>query len=81
MKCLTQAQGDGTWGQLGNAYFLAEGDSRELDAVFGKLQKQYGKPVFGGQGKKLRPIPDNPVPVDVARYLKALPQACMVQDK
>lgn len=81
MKCLTEAQGDGTWGQLGKAYFLAEGDTKELDALFGKLQEQYGKPIFGREGKKLNPIPDKPVPADVAKDLEALPQASMVQDK
>ena len=81
MKCLTQAQGDGIWGQLGHAYFLAEGDKKELDALFGKLQKQYGKPIFGQEGKRLNPIPDKPVPAAVVKDLKALPRAGMVQDE
>src|SRR5579872_7077072 len=37
MKCLTRAQGDGTWGQLHDAYFLAEGERKKLDALFNKL--------------------------------------------
>ena len=31
MKCLTKAGGDGTWGQLHDAYFLAEGDPAALN--------------------------------------------------
>lgn len=81
MKCLTTAQGDGAWGQLHDAYFLAEGDRAELDALFSKLGKKYGKPVFGQEGKKLGPIPDQPVPADVVKQLKELLAAGRITDK
>jgi hypothetical protein len=80
MKCLTQAQGDGTWGQLDDAYFLAEGESHELHALFAKLEKRYGKPAFGQEGKPSGPISDKPIPDKVVRELKALPKADKVQD-
>src|SRR5262245_5138626 len=47
LKCLTRAGGDGTWGQLNDAYFLAEGERAQLDSVFASIEKQYGKPAFG----------------------------------
>ena len=81
MKCLTQAQGDGTWGQLHDAYFLAEGGRPALDTLYGQLQQQYGKPTFGREGAKLRPLTDKPIPAAVIRELKALPTGKNVQDK
>jgi hypothetical protein len=63
MKCLTQAQGDGVWGQLHDAYFLAEG--KDLDDLFGKLKEKYGMPVFGRKGEKLEPISDKPLPAEL----------------
>lgn len=80
MKCLTQAQGDGTWGQLHDAYFLAEG-GKDLEGVFGKLEKQYGKPVFGHDGKKLEPISDKPLPPELIKELQTLPMAEKVVEK
>ncbi len=71
MKCLTRAQGDGTWGQLHDAYFLAEGGSKELAALYGTLKTRYGKPVFAEQGKQLRPISAKPIRADVVRALRA----------
>jgi hypothetical protein len=81
MKCLTRAQGDGIWGQLHDAYFLAEGDGQRLTALYDKLQKRYGKPVFAAQGKELRPISDKPIRAEVVRALRALPKADKVQSK
>lgn len=81
LKCLARAGGDGIWGQLHGAYFLAEGDKAKLDAVFAQVEKDYGKPVFGGGGKKLDPIPDKPVPAEVIAALKQLPSANEVKDK
>ena len=73
MKCLTRAQGDGKWGQLHDAYFLAEGDADQLMAVFSKLEKKYGKPIMGEKGKKLEPISDIPLDKKVIAALKKLP--------
>ena len=81
MRRLTRAGGDGTWGQLDDAYFLAEGDKTKLDSVFSELQKEYGKPTFGAKGKELNPLPDKPVPADVIEALKSLPRANQVKDK
>jgi hypothetical protein len=79
MKCLTHAGGDGTWGQLHDAYFLAEG--KDLDALFGKLKEKYGTPIFGRKGEKLDPISDKPLPAELIKELKALPQADKVPEK
>lgn len=79
MKCLTQAEGEGTWGQLHDAYFLGEG--KDLDALFGKLKVKYGAPVFGRKREKLGPISDKPLPAELVEKLKALPQADAVQQK
>lgn len=75
MKCLTIAHGDGTWGQLHGAYFLAEGNTAALNAVFNSLEKDFGKPVFGRKGTTLDPIPDEPLPAAVLAALQHLPQA------
>ena len=75
MKCLTIARGDGKWGQLHGAYYLAEGDPAALSAVFTSLEKQYGKPTFGGKGTNLAPIPDQPLPTALLADLKKLPRA------
>jgi len=79
MKFLTHSGGDGIWGQLHDSYFLAEGGQEELNAVFAKLERNYGKPVFGRKGDKLEPIPDMPVPPKVAEALPHLPHAGTVK--
>jgi hypothetical protein len=81
MHCLTRAKGDGTWGRLHDAYFLAEGGKKELEKLFGGLGKTYGEPVFGGEGKTPDPISDRPLPVELIRALKTLPRAAQVKDK
>jgi hypothetical protein len=75
MKCLTKARGDGTWGELHDAYFLAEGDSAALNAVFAQLKEKYGQPVMGEKGKDLEPISDNALDDKLIETLKKLPQA------
>jgi len=62
LKCLTRSGGDATWGELNDAYFLAEGDPAQLDAVFSQWEPDYGKPVFGAKGVNLPPISDRPAP-------------------
>ena len=81
MKCLTRAGGDGQWGEMHDSYFLAEGDTAKLDAVFAKQEAAYGKPVFGGKGKDLPPITDRPLPAAVLAALKALPRAPKAVEK
>jgi len=75
MKCLTKAGGDGAWGQLHDAYFLAEGDAGQLKTVFSKLKKKYGQPVMGKKGNKLEPISDISLDRKLITALKKLPQA------
>jgi hypothetical protein len=86
MKCLTKAGGDGTWGQLHNAYFLAEGDQAALNDVFARLKTSYGSPVMGEKGKRLEPITDTPItdtPLaeSLIAELKNLPRANQVGEK
>lgn len=81
MKCLTKAAGDGTWGQLHDAYFLAEGDPAALNDVFARLKEKYGPPVLGEKGKKLEPIPDSPLDEKLIETLKKLPRAREVGDQ
>jgi len=80
LQCLTHADGDGTWGQLDKAYFLAEGARKQLDALFVSLENQHGKPVLGPKGKQLEPIPNQPVPAVVVNELNSLPQAEQAQE-
>ena len=80
MKCLTIARGDGKWGELHGAYFLAEGDTNALNTVFADLEKECGKPVFGGKGKQLDPIPNEPLPAKVLAGLKSLPRASKTKE-
>jgi hypothetical protein len=81
LKCLTHAEGDGVWGQLHDAYFLAEGGDKELDLVFKSREKEFGLPIFGKQGQRLAPISDKRVPADVVEALKSLPRANNVGDE
>jgi Domain of unknown function (DUF3472) len=75
MKCLIRARGDGTWGVLHDAYFLAEGDPGRLEAVFSQLEPEYGKPAFGGKRTVLPPITDRRLPARVIQELTDLPRA------
>ncbi len=88
MKCLTKAHGDGTWGTMHNAYFLAEGDAKALEATFASAKDKYGEPAMGEnkkpkgdkaqkpeKPKDLDPIPDSPIPDNVLEQLKHLPKA------
>lgn len=81
LKCLTRAGGDGSWGQLHGAYFLAEGSKEALDKTFASLEKDYGKPVYGSKGQRLDPIPDQPVPGATVTALQKLPRAGKVAEK
>jgi len=81
LKCLNRAQGDGVWGRLHDAYFLAEGGEQERQAMFEKLQGRFGSPVFGEAGKRLAPISDKPLPAEVVEALRRLPRASKVDAK
>jgi hypothetical protein len=80
MKFLTRSGGDGTWGQMHQSYFLAEGAPEKLHAVFTKLEPTYGKPVFSAKGTALPPLNSHPLPPAVATALKTLPQAPKVKN-
>jgi hypothetical protein len=78
LKHLTRsggASGSGRWGQLRSAYFLAEGSPEQLAKAFAKLEPQYGQPIFGVDGKELPPIPAKPLPAELIKELKRLPNA------
>jgi hypothetical protein len=82
MKCLTRAQGDGTWGQFHDCYFLAEGDPAALRAVFAQWKKKkFGVPLIAEKGKSLAPISDVPLPKKLIANLKKLPRANEVGEK
>ena len=70
MKCLTKATGDGKWGKLHDAYFLAEGSDANLTDVFAKSKKRYGEPMMGVKGKKLEPITELPLDERLIAALK-----------
>jgi Domain of unknown function (DUF3472) len=78
MECLTRARGDGTWGVLNDAYFLAEREKGRLAAVFSQLEAKYGKPAFGGAGRALPPISDRRLSADAIKELTTLPRAAVV---
>jgi hypothetical protein len=79
MKCLTRAVGDGTWGELHDAYFLASGGTNELGAVFSSLEPSYGKPRYAGKEVRLEPLMDRLLPADLIARLKHLPRAAQVE--
>lgn len=79
MKCLTKARGDGRWGQLHGAYFLAEGDSKGLEQVFESVKEKYGARTDGEKSKALEPIANEPVPQEVVAALQTLPAAPSVR--
>ena len=81
LNCLTHAQGDGTWGQLHDAYFLAEGSSKELSDLFERLEAKYGAPAYGKGPKKLSPISDKPILDELNKQLKELPQTEKTESK
>lgn len=81
LKCLTVANGDGKWGQLQDAYFLAEGDEKQLTTLYAALGKQYGEPAFGKNGATLTPISDRALPPAVIEALAGLPRAKELKDR
>jgi len=81
LQCLVRAKGDGVWGQVHDAYFLAEGDKAELDHVFAALPKGYGAPVYGGGGKSLDPLPSLAMPASVVAALQKLRRTGKVEDR
>jgi hypothetical protein len=80
MQCLTEATGDGHWGQLHDAYFLAEGDQAKLDSLLATLKKDYGDPTFGTKGKKLAPVSNKAIPPETLTALKNLPRAKLAKE-
>jgi hypothetical protein len=75
LKPLTKATGNNYWGQLNDAYFLAEGADKKLETVFRGLEGKYGKPVYGSKGDELPPITAKPIPAEVVKALNDLPRA------
>lgn len=81
LQPLTKARGDGLWGQLDGAYFLAEGADDELAKTFRSLEPKYGKPAYARVGEKLPPLKADPVPEAIVAELKMLPRADTLQEK
>jgi Domain of unknown function (DUF3472) len=81
LKCLTRATGDGKWGELKDSYFLAEGSDDKVISLFAKLERDYGKPTFGGKSAKLKPISDRPLPAETIDALESLPRTDTVNRK
>jgi hypothetical protein len=75
LKELTKSGGDGKWGRLKDAYFLAGGSMANLKGVFADLEKEYGKPVFGSKESQPDPLTEKPVAPEVVKALKHLPKA------
>lgn len=72
LTCIRGAGGDGTWGQLGGAYFLASGSKPNLDKAFRSWKKTYGDPKVPTARKPLGPIPNQVLPSATVEELKAL---------
>ena len=72
LKALRRATGDGIWGELHDAYFLAEGSKSALNDTFSQLEKRYGKPAYGERQEGLDPLSNRPVPENVIEALKRL---------
>jgi len=70
---LTKAGGDGPWGELHGAYFLATGSTANLDKVFASIKATYGDPAWGKKGTPLPPVKAVPVPAEVVKQLRKLP--------
>jgi hypothetical protein len=80
LKCLTRAKGDGKWGQLHDAYFLAEGDEKQLAALYAMLRNEYGEPTFGKEAR-LAPLTSRELPASVVESLMALRRAAKVPER
>ncbi len=81
LQCLTRADGDGAWGTLHNAYFLAQGDAAQVATTFAALRKEFGEPAFARDGKRPEPIADQQLPAKLIDELKNLPCAAKVESK
>jgi hypothetical protein len=73
LKPITKGGGDGPWGELHDAYFLATGSKANLDKVFASIKPKYGDPAWGGKSIELPPIKATPVPPEVVKQLQHLP--------
>lgn len=74
LTCIRGAVGDGTWGQLGGAYFLADGSRGNLDKAFRRWRKAHGSPRMPTARRPLGPIPDQPLTAATVAELRALQQ-------
>lgn len=69
---IRNATGDGTWGQLGGAYFLASGSKTNLEAAYARWAKIYGAPRLPKPNRPLAPIPVRSLSAGTLEELKAL---------
>lgn len=72
---LTRAEGDGKWGRIGDAYYLAEGDDAALAKILQEAEAKWGKATVATKDIKPEPLPATPLPEETRKALEALPQA------
>lgn len=72
---LTRADGDGKWGRIGDAYYLAEGDDAALAKIIADSEAKWGKATIATKDVKPEPLPETPLPDETRQALEALPQA------
>ncbi len=72
MHRLIDARGDGLWGELGDAYFMAEGTLENLAIAFEGLKERYGTPVYGPQSKPMTPLVARQIAPRIVRELSDL---------
>ncbi len=69
MHSLTRATGDGPWGTLHDAYYLAEGSSRQLERLFASLKPRYGAP-FPAADRQPPPLRNRSLPSATIKSLR-----------
>jgi hypothetical protein len=72
LERLTVAHGDGLWGQMGNAYYLAEGSPENLKRVFDQAVPQWGNLRDGTLAPKLNPLKPKRLSKQLLRALESL---------
>ena len=68
---ITRAAGDGTWGTLGGAFFLASGSTENLNTVYQKWTPTYGAPQVGTDSTIME-IPSTTIDPVILQKLKKL---------
>jgi len=72
LQCVTRGAGDGKWGVLGDAFYLAEGNDSDVEAVLQTSVKKGQSVVHGGADRAPLDVPDRKVERWVRRDLERL---------